>query len=310
MKKNIFYVISLILICSAGLIFVFSRNNAVDGRVLGASVNNFYSGKTVKISPPPVKHSNVSDPKILSESAILLYEPNKYILYSQNENYPVPIASITKVMTTLVSLDLYKLDDVVEVPQEAAKIIGSKIFLKQGEKITAENLLYGMLLNSGNDAARTLAVGKVSYQEFISLMNKKAENLGLKQTEFKDETGLDDQGYSSAKDVAILFSYALKNTEFEKIVNTPEKEIISVDGSETHLLKNSTRLTTGEIPLDGIIGGKTGFTPDAGHSLVSAASRNGVTLISVVLKTNDNSPTASASESKKLLTWGFDSFDF
>lgn len=310
MKKNLFYVISLFLICIAGLVFVFSRNKSVDGKILGASVNSFYSEKTVRVSSLPVKHPGVKDPNILSETAVLLYEPNKYILFSQNENASVPVASITKVMTALVTLDIYKLDDIVEVPKDATEIIGSKILLKQGEKITVENLLYGLLLNSGNDAAKTLATGKVNETQFMELMNKKAHDLGLSQTLFKDEAGLNDQGHSSAKDLAILFSYALKNSEFEKVINTPEKNISSVDGGETHILKNSTRLTTGEIPLDGIIGGKTGFTPDAGHGMVSAASRNGVMLICVILKTNDSSPSASAIESKKMLTWGFDSFDF
>jgi D-alanyl-D-alanine carboxypeptidase len=97
---------------------------------------------------------------------------------------------------------------------------------------------------------------------------------------------------------------------FENIVNTSEKEIFSQDGDISHDLENSNRLVTGEIPLDGVIGGKTGFTFDAGHTLVCAARRNDHTLVSVVLKTSVNTKTASAYESQKLLNWGFDSFSF
>jgi D-alanyl-D-alanine carboxypeptidase (penicillin-binding protein 5/6) len=134
--------------------------------------------------------------------------------------------------------------------------------------------------------------------------------LGLKNTHFKDVAGLDDSGRSTAKDIAILFSYGLSNPEFAKIVSTPELDVSSVDGKEIHKLKNSDRLVTGEIPLEGIIGGKTGFTPDAGHTLVSAATRDGQTLVAVVLKTASDSKVASAQEVKKLLTWGFESYIF
>lgn len=308
-KRNLFLIISVFLLIGAGL-FVYFTKSPSQGSVLGTSINSFYSQKISKINPPPVRNPKISDPEINAEAAILIHEPSKYPLYLKNSDYQVPIASITKIMTAVVALENYKLDDVIEIKPDNTKVTPSVMNLTSGEKITVRNLLYGLLLQSGNDAALALASGKMPMDKFINLMNQKALELGLGKTKFKDPAGLDDQGHSSAIDVAILFSYALKNPEIQKIISTPEIEVASVDQSVLHQLKNSNRLTTGEIPLDGIVGGKTGYTPDAGHTLVCAASRNGQTLISVVLKTYSNAASASAEETRKLLTWGFESFRF
>jgi len=299
-----------LLIIAVGVFLITTRFPKTHPGVLGASIDNFYSTKDVRLDIPPKRKSNVADPKINASSAILLYESNKYPLYSLNENASVPIASITKVMTAVIALEIYKLDDIVLVDDKAPTAIPSKIYLKAGEKIKFEDLLYGLLMNSGNDAAKAIASGKVTEDQFIGLMNERAKELTLDATQFKDAAGLDDQGHSSARDVAILFAYALKNPVFEKAVSTSEKEITSIDGTITHELKNSDRLTTGEIPVDGIIGGKTGYTPDAGHTLVAAARRNGHTLVSVVLKTQADTPSASAEETEKILSWGFNAFEF
>jgi len=304
-------IIGLVIFCLVGLAFwFFAFSNKGNGRVLGTSINSFYAGKVLDVSSPPVKKSGATEPKINSESAILIHESTKYPLYAKKSDFQVPIASLTKVMTAIVALEIYKLDDVLEVKKESVEVTPSIMGLEVGEKITVENLLYGLLMNSGNDAALALSSGKTTKDEFISKMNKKSKELGLLNTEFKDPAGLDDQGRSTAIDVAVLFSYALKKTEFQKIIQTGETEVKSVDQKTVHPLKNSNRLTTGEIPLDGIVGGKTGYTPDAGHTLVCAATRNGHTLISVILKTYSNAPSATAEETRSLLTWGFESYDF
>ena len=311
MKRNLFYIISsVLLIIAAVVFFTTSRNLKSQPKILGASINNFYSTKNIKIEPPPKRKDGIGDPMINANAAILIYKSNKYPLYSLNGNASVSIASITKVMTAVVALDIYKLDDVITVDDEAAKVIPSKIYLKTGEQIRFEDLLFGLLMNSGNDAAKAIARGRMPEDQFIALMNKKSKELNLNDTEFKDVAGLDDGGHSCARDVAILFAYALDNPTFQKTISTSEKDISSIDGMITHKLKNSDRLTTGEIPIDGIIGGKTGYTPDAGHTLVTAAQRDGRTLIAVVLKTDEDTPSASAKETKKLLSWGFDSFEF
>lgn len=308
-KKNFVIVISLLVLFGIG-VYLYSNNTSSSGSVLGASINSLYSQKILNIKPPPSRKSGIPDPKINAESVILLHESSKYPLYAKNADYQVPIASITKIMTAIITLENYKLDDVVEIGSDDTNVIPSVMDLVNGEKITVQNLLYGLLLRSGNDSALALGTGKVPLDEFMMLMNKKAVELGLEKTKFMDPAGLDDRGHSSAIDVAILFSYALRQPEIVKIISTPEVELASIDGSIIHKLKSSNRLTTGEISLEGVIGGKTGYTLDAGHTLVCGATRDGETLIGVVLKTFSDSPSATAIETNKLLTWGFEAFNF
>ncbi|MFH1910287.1 MAG: D-alanyl-D-alanine carboxypeptidase family protein [bacterium] len=307
--KKIYIVVLLFLVLALTIYFIGFSNNK-NGSVLGSSVNNFYLEKTVKIYQNPTKDPTSVDPRIYADSVVLIDAKTKYPLYVKNPEKPVPIASITKIMTAIITLDKFELDEIVEIKKDQTEVIGSKVFLKEGEKITVENLLYCLLMSSGNDAAKTLATFKTSQEEFIKAMNEKAKELGLKNTEFKDPAGLDDTGHSSARDIAILFSYGLSRNDFTKIVSTSEKTVTSVDGSEIHELKNSNRLTTGEIPMDGIIGGKTGFTPDAGHTLVSAAEKDSNRIVGVVLNTLNSTVSASAEEMKKLLEWGFQSYTF
>jgi D-alanyl-D-alanine carboxypeptidase len=311
MKKALaVLIIGLVGVGIFGYYSLKTPSSSGNGVVLGESINNFYLDKPVKIYKYPKKVNANTTVDILADSAELLDPQTKYSMFQKNPDKSVPIASVTKVMTAVVALENYKLSDVVEISKEDTEVIGSKVFLKTGEKMTVENLLYCLLIPSGNDAAISLATYKQPKDQFVELMNKKAEELGLKNTRFKDPAGLNDEGRSSAKDIALLFSYALGNQDFVKVISTPEKTVTSVDGSESHELKNSNRLTTGEIPMDGIIGGKTGFTPDAGHTLVSAAERNGHRVVGVVLNTYSGTPAASAIEMKKLLSFGFDAYSF
>jgi len=307
--KKIYIVILLILVLASTIYFIIFSNTK-SGSILGSSVNNFYLDKTVKIYKNPIKDPTAGDPKIYADSVVLIDAKTKYPLYERNPEKPVPIASITKIMTAIIVLDKFDLSEVVEVKKDQTEVIGSRVFLKEGEKITVESLMYCLLMNSGNDAAKTLATYKTSQGEFVKLMNEKAKELGLKNTTFKDPAGLDDGGLSSARDIAILFSYGLSRDDFTKMVSASEKTVSSIDGSEVHELKNSNRLTTGEIPMDGIIGGKTGFTPDAGHTLVSAAEKDNNRIVGVVLNTLNSTVSASAEEMKKLLDWGFQSYTF
>jgi len=311
MIKNLKYILIALVVFSGTLYYFFyNSDSSSKPRVLGLSVNNFYANKNIDIADIPQKKEGISDPVVLSDAAVLLENKTKYPLYAKNEHNPVAIASITKVMTYLIARDNFEIEEVVTVGSDAVAVTGSKINLKEGETITVGSLLEGLLINSGNDAAYALAHHMGSLDEFISKMNEKAMSLGMNDSHFVDPAGLDDKGRSSAFDVAILFSYALNDELFRGIVNTSEKEIFSLDNSIAHSLKNSNRLTTGEIPMDGIIGGKTGFTFDAGHTLVCAAERDNHTLISVILKTSVNTKTASALESQKILNWGFDSYIF
>jgi len=308
-QKQIFGFIILLLIAFALIYYLISRPS-LNGRVLGSSINNFYSSKLVKVVKPPVRKADAKDPIINAGAAVLLSDQSKYPLYSKNASQSVPIASITKIMTAAVVLDIYKLEDVIKVSKESTQVIGSVIGLEVDEQITVENLLYGLLVNSGNDAAVTLATSKTTQEQFVAKMNAKALELGLTQSSFKDPAGLDDNGRSTANDIAMIFSYMLKNPTFTKMIGTAEYEISSTDGTIKHQLKNSNRMINGEMPFDGVIGGKTGFTPEAGHGLVCAAQRDGNTIVAVILNTQSSSVTASAQENRKLLEWGFESFTF
>ncbi len=277
--------------------------------IINTVINNQYFKKKVDPIAPPLKASNFSQPNILAKSAVLVRQSDKYPLYEKNQDESTPIASITKVMTVIISLENYNLSDVVVVKKENTEVIPSKIFLKEDEKITVDSLIDGALIASGNDAANALATAKWTREEFIGLMNKKAEELGMTQTKFFDPAGLDDNGRSSARDIAIMFSYGLSFDKFRQSINTKEKDVLSVDGAQVHPVKNSNRLLTGEIVFEGeIIGGKTGVTDLAGHTLVCAAKRGETTVVGVILNTYSNTKSASAEEMKKLLDWGYNSY--
>lgn len=260
----------------------------------------------------PQKNQNYQEPNVNAHSAILLDEKSFYELYAKGAEQKVPIASTTKIMTALVVLEEYpdKLNEVVTVTSQMINVDGSDIQLQSGEKITVENLLKGLLIMSGNDTAYSLAAYFGGKDDFVKLMNEKAVFLGLQNTQYKDSAGLDDEGYSTARDLAIVAAYAMRNQQFREIVRTPNVNITSADGEILHELKNSNRMLREEeqfyFPL--AIGIKTGFTPAAGHCLVSAAEKDGHKIISVILNTNENTLTASAKESKKLLEWGFNNW--
>ncbi len=238
-------------------------------------------------------------------SAILMDGRTASVLYAKEPHRSVPVASTTKLMTALVVQDLLDLDTVIEVTASDTAIIGSDIQLRPGEKITARHLLAGLLIASGNDAALALArFSAGSIESFVDRMNQKAAGYGLRDTRFADPAGLDDTGYSSAFDLAILARAALADPVIAEFVRMPQLTITSLDGRIRHELQNSNRLV-GEFAYPGAIGLKTGFTPEAGHCLVAAAERNGHLLISVVLHTDEDTITASAHEARKLLDWGW-----
>lgn len=294
----------------------------VVGRGLSASKND--TGKLVSgakttlpdfsytLSEPPAKKEDFKNPDIYAKSAILIDEKSFKILFSKEPDLKIPIASTTKMMTALVILEEYpdRINDVVTITGSMINVDGSDIQLRPGEKITVENLLKGLLIYSGNDAAYSLASFLGGKDSFVGKMNEKTRYLGLEDTYFKDPAGLDDDGFSTARDLAIIGVYALRNEKFAEIVRTPNITFASVDGIVTHELKNSNRMLRTEeqnyYPF--AIGIKTGFTPAAGHCLVSAAEKDGHRLVAVILNTDADTLTASAQESKKLLEWGFNNW--
>ena len=176
------------------------------------------------------------EPSINSRAAVVIDRESKRILYGKNENQRRAMASTTKIMTCLIALENSKLDETIVVSKKAAAVGGSRLGLSAGDKITMNDLLYGLMLRSGNDAAAQIAetVGG-NYEGFANLMNKKAKELGLKNTHFITPHGLDnDEHYTTAYELAMLTDYALKNEKFAKIVSTKAKTIL-ISGRQQEL---------------------------------------------------------------------------
>ncbi|MCD8192258.1 MAG: D-alanyl-D-alanine carboxypeptidase [Oscillospiraceae bacterium] len=218
----------------------------------------------------------------VSASAAIVLEPETgSVLYEKNADERMLIASTTKIMTALVVLEHCELDESVEVTWTHAATEGSSMYLDPEKSYTAEDLLYGLLLVSGNDAAAALAdhVGG-SMEGFAELMNDKAAQLGLENTHFVNAHGLDAEGrYSSARDLALITAAALENDDFREIFSARSYTLYGLTYVNHNKLLGS---------CEGCIGGKTGYTLACGRTLVSCAERGGMTLICVTLRDPDD----------------------
>lgn len=235
----------------------------------------------------------------ISARAAVLYEPvTNRILYEKNAEQKLPMASTTKIITAITAIENGNLSDVVTTSKRAADVEGSSIWLEEGEKQTLENLLYGLMLSSGNDAAIAIAEHIGVYDKFVEMMNSTAKKAGAVNTALKNPNGLDEDGhYTTALDMALISAYAMKNDKFREIVSTKEK-VIPWEGHEWgRTLKNHNKLLR---MYDGTNGIKTGFTKKDGRCLVSSAERNGINLICVTL----NAPN-DWQDHTKLLDMGF-----
>lgn len=259
------------------------------------------------ITKKPTINRIAERPTINAKNYLLADMDSGTVLLKSNINNKVPIASTTKIMTAIIALEKYKLDDLVTVSNAAASQTGARAFLRTGETISVKELLYCLLVKSGNDSAYALAEhyngsSDRGIDKFVSSMNQEAKNLGMKSTNYLDPAGLDAAGYSTAYDLFLLTKHAMKNQTFRQMVATKEYTAKSSDGQIWHNLENSNRLV-GEYNYPGAIGVKTGYMPESGHCLVSAVRQNGHLLIGVVLSTYADNATASADESKKLYDW-------
>ena len=225
-------------------------------------------------------------------SAILLDAESGRVLYEQNADEPRLIASITKIMTAVVALEEGDLNQVYQVTA-ADMAEGSSMYLQKGERLTLETLLYGLMLPSGNDAALAVAhCVSGSVEDFVAAMNDKARALGMTRSSFANPNGLDHEDhYSTARDMAVLTCYALENETFRRIVGT---STITIAG---RTMTNHNRLLES---CEGCIGVKTGYTRAAGRTLVTAAEREGQTLVAVTL--SDGNDWA---DHQALLDYGF-----
>lgn len=277
----------------------FSKTNQTDLSQKLQNANNYIS-----LLPEAKK------PAIYARQYALLDGNTGEIIIANLPDVAIPIASTTKMTTALVAISILPLDRIVTISSKPPLISGSKIGLRSGEKITIKNLLRGLLIYSGNDAAFALAEAYADkpgdYQQFVDAMNEFAQSNHLVNTIYGDPAGLDDEtGRSTPRVLANVARLLLQNSLLAEIVSTPETTIASSDGQITHRLTNTNRLIQIESPyyLPRAMGVKTGFTLDAGHSLVAGYKWQDRVLIGVIMNTTESTNTASAKEMNKLFRW-------
>jgi serine-type D-Ala-D-Ala carboxypeptidase (penicillin-binding protein 5/6) len=241
---------------------------------------------SVVIYVAPISHASGS---VSARSAVLIEQNSGRILYEKNANKVSRIASITKIMTAILAIESGKLNDTVTVSNRAVRAEGSSVYLKLGEKIKMEDLLYGLMLRSGNDAAVAIAehVGG-SLEGFVFLMNQKAEEIGMRNTHFANPHGLDDskEHYSTAYDMAILTKYAMMNPTYRKISGTKIHRAPNPNEKWDRVWKNKNRLLTEKYKYT--TGGKTGYTKLAKRTLVTTATKGDLDLIAVTINAGDD----------------------
>lgn len=224
---------------------------------------------------------------ISAEYACVMEPVTKTVVYEKNAHTRYSMASTTKIMTALLAVEQGCLDDVVTVSRSAAGQEGSSIYLRAGDQIVMRDLLYGLMLNSGNDAAVAVAEhisGNVT--DFAALMTEKAREIGAKDTCFQNPNGLDQEGhYTTAYDLALITAYAMQRPEFCEIVSTKSKTAQLQNNQATLYFTNHNKMLS---YYDGAIGVKTGFTKATGRCLVSAAERDNMRFIAVTLKAPDD----------------------
>ncbi|HEY8364313.1 MAG TPA: D-alanyl-D-alanine carboxypeptidase family protein [Haloplasmataceae bacterium] len=224
---------------------------------------------------------------VSAECAVLIERQTQRILYSKAAHKQRPVASISKIMTAIIAIENAHLNDYVTISKEATKQVGSSLYLPEGTQIKLRDLLYGLMLRSGNDAAYAIAehvFGNVS--TFVHYMNEKAKELGMFNSTFENPSGLDEESVniSTAYDMALLTKYAMDNPLFREINNTSRHKAETKDGM-VYLWYNKHRLIN---HYDYIIGGKTGYTKLAKRTLVSVGKKDNLELIVVTLNSSDD----------------------
>ena len=248
--------------------------------------------------------ATADQPSVMGEAAILMDARTGQILYQKNAGKQMYPASTTKMLTALIALQQGNLDDLVTVSAEASVTEGSAVWLKEGEQLTLEDLLYALMLNSANDAAVAIAQHLAgSVEEFNKIMNKKAREWGAKNSHFINPHGLpDEQHHTTAYDLAVIARQAIQHQKFTEISGTKTKTITRDNPEDFKYLMNHNRLLWN---YDGTIGIKTGYTSIAQQCIVAAAQRDNRELIVVVLKTQGQNIW---SDTTTLFDYGFNNY--
>lgn len=304
LNKNYFLFFMLI-------VFVFLSTTAIS-----LSVNDFSKSSEVntrsniaaeifekEFPSNPVLKEGANFPTLSAQGVLAIDLNSGVTLYEKNPDAKLLPASTTKIVTALVALDTYKLDDVLIIPK-GINVDGQKMGLYVGEKMKVEDLLYGLLVYSANDAAMTLAIDYPGgYDSFISQMNNKAQELNMSNSHFENPVGLDgDTQTTTAKDMVRVSEVAMRNTEFSKIVGTKSITISDVTGKTKYSLNNINQLL-GKIP--GVSGIKTGWTENARENLITYVERDGHGIILAVLGSQDR-----FGETTELINWMFQNYNW
>ncbi len=250
-----------------------------------------------------ISSAAAAEPNITGAAGVLMDAETGEVLWAKEETAKRAPASITKILTALVAIEKGNLTDEVVISEVAVDTHGSIVWLRAGETQTLEDLLYAIMLNSGNDAALAIAehIGEGSIDKFVNMMNEKAKEIGAYSSNFVNPNGLPAEGhYSTAYDIALITRAALKNPVLREIMGTQTRQWNGMDWQSQ--LVNLNQLLW---QYEGSIGGKTGYTSEAGRCLTTAANRNGMELISVVLGSTSQ---RIWSDSTKVLDYGFENY--
>lgn len=285
------------------IIFIFTNSFADD---IPTQEENFDISSYIN-SGDYIESSNPTQefPTINSRAYVVLDRKTNTVLVGKNENSKKKMASTTKIMTALVIIENYNLNEIVTISKRASNTGGSRLGLKTGDKITVNDLLYGLMLRSGNDAAVALAeYASGSIEEFAKLMNQKAIELNLTNTHLVTPHGLDqDEHYTTAYELALLTNYALNNKTFATIVGT-KNFTVTINGYPKELSNTNELLGN----FNGIYGVKTGFTNGANRCLVTACKRDNKDIICVVL--GADTKKFRTQDSVKLLNYSLNNFTY
>ena len=294
-KLILISVLTLLTVLSSTIvIFVSEKQNYV---ILQTSKQNVANNEGNENS------NKIDNPELNARIALIYDRASGRIIYEKNGNKQTPMASTTKILTSIVILENADLKETVTIGSKAAGTGGSRLGLKKNDKITVNDLLYGLMLRSGNDAAVALAIHVGgSIEGFADMMNKKAEELGLTNSHFVVPHGLDNEGhYTTAYELAKMADYALNIPKFKEIVSS-KSATIYINGYPKAI--NNTNNLLGSV--SGVYGVKTGFTNGAGRCLVSSCKRGELDIITVVIGANTNNQRTA--DTKELIEYAFNNF--
>lgn len=278
-----------------GILSPLPQTSFASAKTLGGYT--FWRPKTVK---QVIK--KIPEPQLSALSAISYDITTDSLLYSKNSDQKLPMASLTKIMTAVVALENMNIHDEVRISKKAATIGENVMGLTENEKMSVDDLLYGLILVSGNDAAEALAQGSsFGREEFVHVMNSRAESLGLSNTRFTNPSGLNGDGaqYTTAQELLMLSRYALTFDEFAKVASSLNHDIPKTSEHKEYSIPNLTNLMTS---YPGVKGLKTGYTEEAGMCLVTYLEQDGHKIIAVVLNSADR-----RAEMKELLDYSIKS---